>query len=278
MEGSNGDVPTVLAPHIRSLGRRHKRRLLPLRAASRRRRADGARSGSRAARLDPTTVPKFQTPLLIPPVMPRAGTIKQPGGKSVDYYEISMKQITQQVLPAGLPATTVWGYGAKASAEQARPAHSQRPLAHDRGKLEPARPGEVDQRARGRQRQLPAAPAARRPDPALGEPARRHRRSRQPADVHRDAWPLHGPRPDRHPRARRRRRGRRQRRLRGGLVPASPRTTSRRAMPRKGRGTTSSPARPRRPTASRGDPASPPSSTRTTTGRRRSGTTTTRSG
>ena len=65
--------------------------------------------------LDPTTVAKFQTPLLIPPVMPRAGTIKQPGGKSVDYYEISMKQITQQILPAGLPATTVWGYGAKAA-------------------------------------------------------------------------------------------------------------------------------------------------------------------
>ena len=31
--------------------------------------------------LDPTTVPKFVTPMLIPPVMPRAGTIKQPGGK-----------------------------------------------------------------------------------------------------------------------------------------------------------------------------------------------------
>ena len=65
--------------------------------------------------LDPTSVPKFQTPMLIPPVMPRAGTIRQPGGKSVDYYEISMRQITQQVLPAGLPATTVWGYGGKAA-------------------------------------------------------------------------------------------------------------------------------------------------------------------
>jgi FtsP/CotA-like multicopper oxidase with cupredoxin domain len=61
--------------------------------------------------LDPLTVPKYATPLLIPPVMPRAGTIKQKGGKNVDYYEISMKQITQQILPAGLPATTVWGYG-----------------------------------------------------------------------------------------------------------------------------------------------------------------------
>jgi spore coat protein A, manganese oxidase len=60
--------------------------------------------------LDPDSVPKFITPLLIPPVMPKAGTIKQKG-KTVDYYEISMKQITQQILPAGLPATTVWGYG-----------------------------------------------------------------------------------------------------------------------------------------------------------------------
>jgi spore coat protein A, manganese oxidase len=65
--------------------------------------------------LDPTTVAKFQTPLLIPPVMPRAGTIRQPGGKPIDYYEISMKQFGQQVLPPGLPATTVWGYGAIAA-------------------------------------------------------------------------------------------------------------------------------------------------------------------
>jgi spore coat protein A len=58
------------------------------------------------------SVPRFQTPLLIPPVMPRAGTIVARGGKNVDYYEISMKQFSQQILPAGLPATTVWGYGA----------------------------------------------------------------------------------------------------------------------------------------------------------------------
>jgi spore coat protein A, manganese oxidase len=64
--------------------------------------------------LDPLAVPKFATPLLIPPVMPRAGTIKQKGGKNVDYYEISMKQFAQQILPAGLPPTTVWGYGAVA--------------------------------------------------------------------------------------------------------------------------------------------------------------------
>jgi FtsP/CotA-like multicopper oxidase with cupredoxin domain len=62
--------------------------------------------------LHPTLIPKYQTPLLIPPVMPRAGTITLPGGKPADYYEISMRQITEQILPAGLPATTVWGYGA----------------------------------------------------------------------------------------------------------------------------------------------------------------------
>jgi hypothetical protein len=62
--------------------------------------------------LHPTLIPKYQTPLLIPPVMPRAGTIMLPGGKPADYYEISMRQITEQILPAGLPTTTVWGYGA----------------------------------------------------------------------------------------------------------------------------------------------------------------------
>jgi FtsP/CotA-like multicopper oxidase with cupredoxin domain len=61
--------------------------------------------------LDPTTIPKFQTPLLVPPVMPKAATIER-RGLSVDYYEISMRQFMQQILPAGLPATTVWGYGA----------------------------------------------------------------------------------------------------------------------------------------------------------------------
>ena len=61
-------------------------------------------------------IPKYGTPLLIPPVMPRAGMIQTIAGPNIDYYEISMKQITQQILPAGMPGTTVWGYGAVASA------------------------------------------------------------------------------------------------------------------------------------------------------------------
>ena len=65
--------------------------------------------------LDPCSVLKYQTPMLIPPVMPKAGTIVQMGGMNIDYFEISVKQFPQQILPAGLPATTVWGYGAVAS-------------------------------------------------------------------------------------------------------------------------------------------------------------------
>lgn len=68
--------------------------------------------------LVPDSVPKFQTPLLIPPVMPRAGTIVAHGGKNVDYYEISVRQFAQQILPAGLPPTMVWGYGAVTSAKK----------------------------------------------------------------------------------------------------------------------------------------------------------------
>ncbi len=61
--------------------------------------------------LNPGDVDKYVTPLLIPPVMPKAGTIMKKG-KTIDYYEISMRQFAQQILPAGLPTTTVWGYGA----------------------------------------------------------------------------------------------------------------------------------------------------------------------
>jgi FtsP/CotA-like multicopper oxidase with cupredoxin domain len=56
-------------------------------------------------------VPQFVTPLLIPPVMPRAGTIAVHGGKNADYYEIAVRQVSQQILPAGMPPTTVWAYG-----------------------------------------------------------------------------------------------------------------------------------------------------------------------
>lgn len=57
--------------------------------------------------LDPNTIDQFVTPLLVPWAMPKSPS-PQPG---VDYYEIAMRQFDQQILPAGMPATTVWGYG-----------------------------------------------------------------------------------------------------------------------------------------------------------------------
>ena len=71
-----------------------------------------------SALLNPLDIPKFATPLLIPPVMPRAATINQKSGQPADYYEISMRQIVQQILPPGLPPTTVWGYGAVKAADK----------------------------------------------------------------------------------------------------------------------------------------------------------------
>jgi spore coat protein A, manganese oxidase len=53
--------------------------------------------------LDPTTITKYVTPLVIPPAMPETGP---------NYYEISMQQFQQMILPAGFPASTVWSYGA----------------------------------------------------------------------------------------------------------------------------------------------------------------------
>ena len=62
--------------------------------------------------LDPTTIPKYKTTLVIPPAMPNTSI-----DNGVPYYEIAVRQFSQQILPpagavpAGFPATTVWGYG-----------------------------------------------------------------------------------------------------------------------------------------------------------------------
>lgn len=54
--------------------------------------------------LDPLSIPKYVTPLVIPPVMPNDG--------AANSYDIAVRQFQQAILPAGFPATTVWGYGA----------------------------------------------------------------------------------------------------------------------------------------------------------------------
>ncbi|MFZ2196591.1 MAG: multicopper oxidase domain-containing protein, partial [Thermodesulfovibrionales bacterium] len=64
--------------------------------------------------LDPTTIPKYETPLVIPPVMKNSGPVNQ--------YDIAVREFRQQILPGGIwndigltastfPATTVWSYG-----------------------------------------------------------------------------------------------------------------------------------------------------------------------
>ncbi len=67
--------------------------------------------GAEGQTLDPTSIPKYRTELVIPPVMPPTGKIRVPGEGLGDYYEIAVRQFTQQILPAGFPATTVWSYG-----------------------------------------------------------------------------------------------------------------------------------------------------------------------
>jgi spore coat protein A len=60
-------------------------------------------------RLDPSSIKKYVTPLFIPWAMPKS---QDPNpAPDTDYYEIAMRQFEQQILPEGLPKTTVWGYG-----------------------------------------------------------------------------------------------------------------------------------------------------------------------
>ncbi len=62
--------------------------------------------------LDPLDVPKYVTPLVIPPAMPRTAKLSGAmGKKGTDYYEIAVRQFRQQILPPTFDQTTVWSYG-----------------------------------------------------------------------------------------------------------------------------------------------------------------------
>jgi spore coat protein A, manganese oxidase len=63
--------------------------------------------------LDPTSIDKFVTSLIIPPAMPRTSRLRRGKRRDVDYYEIAVRQFDQQILPPGMPETTVWSYGSK---------------------------------------------------------------------------------------------------------------------------------------------------------------------
>src|SRR6266496_2513815 len=69
----------------------------------------GASAALPGGSLDPTSIPKYVTPLVIPPAMP---PVTQ--SEASDRYEIAVRQFQQQVLPPDLPPTTVWGYGSDA--------------------------------------------------------------------------------------------------------------------------------------------------------------------
>jgi spore coat protein A len=70
--------------------------------------------------LDPTMIPKYVTPLVIPPVMKDVD-----GDNSTNDYDLAVRQFQQQILPGGIwatlpgcagqnctfPPTTVWSYG-----------------------------------------------------------------------------------------------------------------------------------------------------------------------
>jgi spore coat protein A, manganese oxidase len=60
--------------------------------------------------LNPLSIPKFVTPLVVPPAMPQAANADP--AFTGDYYEIAVRQFQQQILPAGFAPTTVWSYGA----------------------------------------------------------------------------------------------------------------------------------------------------------------------
>ena len=55
--------------------------------------------------LDPLTIPKYVTPLLIPPVL-----FDDTGGAAPLDVQVALRQFQQQVLPTGFPTTTLWGY------------------------------------------------------------------------------------------------------------------------------------------------------------------------
>ena len=120
--------------------------------------------------LDPLSIPKYVTPLVIPPAMPQS---RKPPGKragKLDYYEIAVREFRQQILPPsmGLEPTRVWSYGSVDHPETFNyPAFTIEAI------VAPAGPRQVDQRLGQTERRLSAASAADRPDAPLGQSARR---------------------------------------------------------------------------------------------------------
>ena len=160
--------------------------------------------------MDAEDIPKYVSPLLVPPVMPRAGVVVADDGTEIDYYEVSVRQFEQQVLPPGLPRTNVWGYGPlSAESSAALLIHNAPSLTIEAIAGRPVRVKWVnelvDEDGHYLEHLLPV-------DPTLhwANPGWRHRRTRRHAVLRDDTRPLLGPGPDGRPRARRRGRRRRE--------------------------------------------------------------------
>ena len=65
-----------------------------------------AAGGGTSALLPPAEIPKFVTPLVVPPAMPATST-----DGAFDLYRIAVRQFRLPILPPVLPQTTVWGFG-----------------------------------------------------------------------------------------------------------------------------------------------------------------------
>ena len=92
---------------LQTVGAASAATLLPWRAIVNRACAEAIPGGT----LNPALLPKYVTPLVIPPAMPRTTKLPVRMAKNIDYYEIAVRQFRQQVLPLGWPMTTVWSYG-----------------------------------------------------------------------------------------------------------------------------------------------------------------------
>jgi len=208
--------------------------------------------------LDPYAVPRFVTALFVPPAMPRTSA-----AGAIDYYEVAARQVRQQILPSGFPDTSVWAYG---SVNHSGTFHTPAPTFEARqGRVTRVKwiNGLVDGSGNYRRHLLPIDQTlhwANPPGPRDG--------------MGMSAQPYKGPVPlvshlhgghtlddsDGYPK-------------RGSSPPQS---TSRPAMRRKARGTTSSERRLQRDSELPGPAAPPPTTTRTINRPRRSGFTITR--
>lgn len=62
--------------------------------------------------LDPLTIPKYVNQLEGPPPVYEPFVAKDPNtGLLTHYYNVTMSEFYQQILPPPFPKTKVWGYG-----------------------------------------------------------------------------------------------------------------------------------------------------------------------